>query len=110
MKVETTRFGQVEIKDEEVYYFPEGLLGFNSIKNYFTIKNPGGGPFLWLQAVQPPNLAFVICDPLLFKQDYKIEIRKEDLEAIELEDVTKGLVFVILVVPKDRPEDMTANI
>jgi flagellar assembly factor FliW len=109
MKVPTTRFGEVEIDEKQVYCFPEGLLGFAPIKLYFVLNNPKGGPFQWLQAVNPPELAFVVCAPRLFMPDYKVFVRKEDLQNIELENVDEGLVLVILTVPPN-PQDITANL
>lgn len=109
MKVLTTRFGEVEIDDNQVYCFPEGLLGFAPIKLYFILANPKGGPFQWLQAVNPPELAFVVCDPRLFMPDYQVVVRKEDLQNIELENVDEGMVLVIVTVPPN-PRDITANL
>ncbi len=109
MKVQTTRFGEVEIPDGEVYCFPEGLLGFGQVKVYFILQNPKGGPFSWLQAVDPGSLAFVVCDPGMFLQDYQMKVRKEDLASLELDDVKNGFAMVILTVPKD-PVNITANL
>lgn len=109
MKVQTTRFGEVEIPDGEVYCFPDGLLGFGAVKVYFILQNPKGGPFCWLQAVDPGSLAFVVCDPAMFLQGYQVKVRKEDLASIELEDVKDGFAMVILTVPKD-PVNITANL
>jgi len=110
MKILTTRFGELEISSDEVYYFPEGLLGFGSVKRYFTLANPTGGPFEWLQAVEPPNLAFVVCDPRVFKPEYEVKAKKEDLESIKIERLKDAIVRVILVIPKGHPERMTANL
>lgn len=109
MKILTTRFGEVEIAESEIYSFPEGILGFSDVKQYFILDNPKGGPFKWLQAVNPPSLAFVICDPLLFKPDYEVKIRVEDVTSIKLDDAAKGVVKVILTIPKE-PSEMTANL
>lgn len=110
MKIQTTRFGELEVAGDDIYYFPEGLLGFGSVKRYFTLANPTGGPFEWLQAVEPPNLAFVVCDPQTFKHDYQIRAKKEDLESIKLKRIEDAIVRVILVIPKGYPERMTANL
>ncbi len=110
MKIQTTRFGELEVNSGEIYYFPEGLLGFGSVKRYFTLANPTGGPFEWLQAVEPPNLAFVVCDPITFNPDYRIKAKKEDLESIKLERIEDAIVRVILVIPRGHPERMTANL
>ena len=110
MKIQTTRFGEIAVSNEEVYFFPEGMLGFGAFKKYFTLENPTGGPFEWLQSINAPNLAFVICDPILFMPDYQIKVKSEELESIKLEDIADAIVRVVLVVPKGKPEKMTANL
>ncbi|MDQ7779257.1 MAG: flagellar assembly protein FliW [Planctomycetota bacterium] len=110
MKVATPRFGEIEVKDDAVYCFPEGILGFAPVKLYFILDNPKGGPFQWLQAVEPPELAFVVCDPRLFLPNYAVAVRKEDLANIELENIEDGFVLVVLTVPSKNPRDITANL
>ncbi len=109
MKVKTTRFGEVDVADDAVWNFPEGILGFAAVRMYFILNNPKGGPFQWLQAVDPPALAFVVCDPALLRPDYRVTVRKEDLASIELEKAEDGFVMVIVTVPKN-PMEMTANL
>jgi len=110
MKVETTRFGSVEVADDEILSFPEGLLGFSNCQRFAVLPNPSGGPLQWLQSVEDANLAFVICQPQLFKPDYRIPVREEDLRSIELKSIEEALIYTIMVVPKDNPKNMTANL
>lgn len=109
LRIETTRFGPIEVQREELIHFPEGLIGFGQFKDYVILEHPGGGPFMWLQAVEAAHLAFVICDPLLFKPDYKVSVKKEDLDSIHIEEIGDGVVVVILVVPRN-PKEITANL
>ena len=108
MKVQTTRFGELEVADDQIYHFPEGLLGFGNVRRYF-IQPHGKGPFQWLQAVEPGSLAFVICDPRVFKPDYRVKISPEDMESLRLASLDAAVVLVIMVVPRD-PRQMTANL
>lgn len=110
IKIPTTRFGEVEVDHASIYTFPDGLLGFTPVKQYFVLANPSGkGPFQWLHAVEPPSLAFIICNPATFKPDYRVKVKKEDLASIKLENLEDALVYVIMVIPKD-PKLMTANL
>ncbi|MBI3097658.1 MAG: flagellar assembly protein FliW [Planctomycetes bacterium] len=109
MRIVTTRFGELDVPDDYVYRFPEGILGFSGIELYFVLNNPKGGPFQWLQAVTPTSLAFVVCDPTVFMPDYKVRVRPEDLASIDLKDIAAGFVLVILTVPRD-PKEITANL
>ncbi len=96
MKVKTTRFGEVEVGEEDIYRFPEGILGFERLKEYAVLRLAGEEPLLWLQSREDAGVAFIICDPVLFMPKYRVEVPKEELGAIELENVGEGKVFVIL--------------
>lgn len=109
-KITTTRFGELEVKEEDVVVFPEGILGFAGFTRYLLFPNPTGGPLLWLQSVEDGSLAFIVCQPQLFKPDYKISIHPKDLDGIELEKQEDGAVYTIMVVPPDNPRAMTANL
>jgi len=109
MKVATTRFGEIELREEDIITFKRGLIGFPDFKRYVIIDHPGGGPFKWLQAVDAPQLAFAITDPLIFFPDYRVPVAMEDLEEIRITNAEDGVVVVILVVPRD-PYGITANL
>ncbi|MBF0118063.1 MAG: flagellar assembly protein FliW [Desulfobacterales bacterium] len=109
VNIQTSRFGNIIVDESDIYTFPEPILGFSGLKQYFIINNPKGGPFKWLQSLESPNLAFVVCDPLVFKPEYQIQIKKEDIAAIKLENIEDSIVFVMMVIPKD-PLLMTANL
>jgi flagellar assembly factor FliW len=60
-----------------------------------------------LQAIDRPELAFVVCDPRLFVVDYHAPIKAEELEQLGLADVSGAQVFVIV----NKVDDLlTANL
>jgi flagellar assembly factor FliW len=109
-KILTKPFGEIEVDESQMIIFPDGLFGFENYKNYFLLENPDS-PFLWLQSADEPTLAFILIDPYLFKKDYELKISDEEFSAIQIEDKEKELLhFVIVTVPPDHPEKMTANL
>jgi len=110
MTIQTTRFGELTVREDEVVVFPEGILGFAGNTRYSLFPNPTGGPLYWLQSVEDGTLAFIVCKPQLFKPDYKISVHPKDLEGLELEKLEDGEVYCIMVVPPDNPRGMTANL
>ena len=110
MKIETTRFGEIEVAEDRTFDFPEGIPGFPQIKQYALIDQPGSPAFQWLQAVEEPSLAFVLTDPIFFKPDYKILVHGADLTTIQVEKIEDARVLVILTIPAGQPEQMTANL
>ena len=53
MEVRTTRFGVIDIAEDRVITFPEGLLGFSD-RTRFCLLQPGDDAcFFWLQLDSP---------------------------------------------------------
>src|ERR1700761_8758091 len=75
--------------------FPSGLLGFTDHTRYALIQSGPGNYFFWLQAVEDPNLAFVVTDPTLFFRDYEAPVREETARDLLLTDEQDLQVFVI---------------
>ena len=96
MKVETTRFGQIEADENRLIQFPHGLLGFPEHRDYALIQTNDEGNFFWLQSIDRPDLAFVVCDPLLFIPDYQVPIKQEDLDKIDIKSMNDVQVLIIV--------------
>ena len=108
MKIMTTRFGEVEVKDEKVLHFPEGVIGFHSLKR-FVLLGKESQLVMWLQAVDNPKIAFIVVNPFLFEPDYNPKLTEEDLQFLQVEDSRDLHILAIIVVPED-PQKMTANL
>ncbi len=108
MKIDTSRFGSLEINDNDTICFRNGILGFPQHKEYAILPSDDG-PLEWLQCVTHPDLAFVVCNPLVFKPDYTVPVSPDELDELGLKNIEDGIVLVIIVVP-ENPHDMTANL
>ena len=109
MKIETTRFGEIEIQKEEIITFKDGLLGFEEIKEYVIFEMEDSAPLMWMQSVQEPSLAFVIIRPFEFNEKYSINISDGVTDVLEIEKAEDTDIFAIVVIPDD-PSKMTANL
>jgi flagellar assembly factor FliW len=106
----TKPFGKIEIYPEQILEFEDGLLGFETYNKFALIEENEESPFKWLQAVQEQGLAFIVIQPSLFIDDYKPLIPSEELSEIGLENYAEALVFVIVTIPLENPNEMTANL
>ncbi len=109
MKIKTSRFGKLDIAEETIITFPEGIIGFEKFKQYIILSKTNNAPLRWLQSVEEPNLAFIIISPFIFKKDYSPPVDAQDLKLLKLKDITEAEVLTIVVVPKN-PSDMVANL
>ena len=107
MIVATSRFGNMEVDESRLLHFPQGILGFPDQSDYALIQTSEDSDFYWLQAVGRPELAFVVCDPRLMVPDYRVPIKAEDLEQIDLDSPDGAQVFVIV---NKIDETLTGNL
>jgi flagellar assembly factor FliW len=111
MKVETSRFGTIDISEREIIRFPEGLYGFEK-ETQFTLLafNPNvESPMEWMQSLNSDHLAFVVTDPYLYLPDYKLKLSEEDNKRVELEEEDLFLTRAIVTIPENY-SDMTVNL
>lgn len=109
MIISTSRFGQVELKEEDVLNFPEGLLGFADLRSFVLLDDPSDEIFAWLQSCESPQVAFPVLEPELFMSQYKVNLTKGDLEGLNMTAQEKARYFSIITIPDD-PTMMTANL
>jgi len=109
MLIQTGRFGAVRFKEEDVINFAEGILGFNGLRKFLLLDDPEDEIFAWLQSCERPEIAFPVLEPDLFTSDYKITLTKNELEMLQMKDLSKANLFCIITIPED-PTHMTANL
>ncbi len=85
MQVETTRFGTIVIEEKELINFPWGVPGFENLKNYVLLEYKNG-PFQWLQSVEEPAVAFVVCAPDFLELTYSAPEAKKRLIKLERDE------------------------
>lgn len=108
MKIQTSRFGLVEVTVDDLIEFPEGLLGFNQLRKFVLLDDPTDDIFAWLQSCEDGAVAFPVLEPELFATNYNIQLTKHDLEAVKLSAGEGFRTFMIITIPQD-PTQMTAN-
>ena len=109
MKFETTRFGQIDVKAEDIIIFPDGPLGFPECTRFTLVTDERSHPFKMLQSLDKSALAFVIIDPLITRTDYHFNVTKDDLKNIKA-TTTDGLEVYAIVTMSDKMEEVTVNL
>ncbi len=109
MKVKTTRFGEIEVPDETLITFPEGVIGFKEARGFVIFDCGDQGLFKWLQSTDIPELAFVICESHLIVPNYQVVIGHKEQELLQLDNTEDAAVCIILVIPED-PQETTGNL
>ena len=113
MQINSRLFGEIDIEDDKVIDYKNGIIGFEEYHKYaliFDAEKESSKSIMWLQSMEEPELAFPVADLTHIFSGYDPVVEDELLESIggidKQEDV---FVLVVLTVPSDLAK-MTANL
>ena len=86
----------------EAVWMPNGLLGFEEIKDYVLTSNPDEQPFAWLKVRDNSALAFVVIDPFIVLPDYQPDIPQGDVEFLKLKQADDALLLGIVTIHDEQ--------
>ncbi len=112
MKLVTLNFGELEITEDKIIHFENGLKGFEDKKDYAIINNfdtEDPVPFFWLQSTEDPDLAFVLTVPFIFKPDYQFELPEDIEKKLHIGPKAELGVYSIVKIP-EKVKDFTYNL
>lgn len=111
MRVQTKFFGEVELDDNKVIEFPNGIIGFEDFKKFailYDIEDDRDTKISWLQSLEEPTLALPVVDPLAVTTEYAPMIEDELLKPLG-DPADEDLLFLlVMTVPSDMTK-VTAN-
>jgi flagellar assembly factor FliW len=108
LTIESTRFGTLDVPDEAVLEFPNGLIGLGGTR-YTLIAREESAPFLWLHSLDDPSLAIPVTNPWFFFSSYEVEVSDSEAERIGITDPAEADVYVT-VRAGEAIEDFRANL
>lgn len=100
MKINTTRFGEIDIEENKIIHFPLGIPGFTNLKRYILLDYKD--PIKWLHAVDDPDVAFIVTEPFGLFPDYSLTVEGDVEDFLEIKDAAETVVLVILNVADNR--------
>lgn len=109
MQLDTIRFGTVEIEDEKILKFPDGIPGLEEYKRFAVLQFDESYPILWLQSTDDSHICLPVVDSFLAHPDYAFDLDDEDIEWLELKGPEELQVIGVLSIP-DNIERMTLNL
>lgn len=101
MQIQTTRFGVLDVKDDEVLTFTQPIIGFQEYRRFVLVPVPTDKSIRWLQSVDSSELAFLLIEPHFVMPDYKITLNPHELAEMAVTSVDELEIYTLLVVPED---------
>ena len=108
MKLETTRFGTLDVDPESVITFTQPILGFQEFRRYVLLPGPSEH-LTWLQSTDSPDLAFILMDPRAIVSEYDVDLRPQELSEMAVASAGDLSIYTLIVVPQD-PTKVRTNL
>ena len=109
-KINTLRFGELEIEEQDVVRFADGIPAFEDEHEFVVLPYEEGTPYMFLQSMATPELAFLMTDPFVFFPDYSFELDDENMDKLEIKTMDDVLVCTLISIPRSGVADMTTNL
>lgn len=111
MKINTRIFGEIEIEQEKLIYFENGIIGFPELKKFALIHDTEkeDGFIMWLQSMEESDLALPVINPLEVIETYEPDVSEELLFGLGKLSKADTYILVTITVPK-QIEDIAINL
>lgn len=96
MQVQTTRFGTVEMRAEDVLLFPNGLLGMEDCRHWVLLADAQNDALGWLQSLTRAEVALAVVSPRRYVPDYQLRVSRGELVPLALEDLKQAQILAIV--------------
>lgn len=110
MRIDSPRFGALEIDESRILHFDRGLPGFPRCTRFIVMEHDLETPLKWLQCVDQPEVAFLIAEPDQILPECPLEIPETALAAIgSAAGDPPGSLAAFLILNVDEGQ-LTANL
>lgn len=112
MIAETRFFGTIDIEEDKIIEFPNGIIGLENLKKFaliFDSEREERANISWLQSMDEPYMAFPVINPIDITEEYTPIIEDELMKNIGDPADADILIFVTMSIPSDLTK-MTANL
>lgn len=104
MVAETKFFGIIDIEEDKIIDFVNGIIGFENMHQFaivYDVEKGKDAGISWLQSMEEPSLALPVVDPFAIMEDYNPIVEDELLAAIGNPLDEEIYILLAMTVPSD---------
>ncbi len=109
MEIMTRDFGKVNIEEDKIIKFPEGVPGFKEEDEFVLLPLDEDSLFVIMQSIKTPELAFITLEPRNLIKDYEFIISEKTENLLKIDSI-KDIILLNIVTIKEKLENMTINL
>lgn len=107
MRIETQRFGIISLDQEQLFLFPAGLIGMESLRDWALLPDLENPSVAWLQSASRGDRALPLISPRAFFQDYRVQVSRRELTGLHLKP---GAEMYVLTTISTHAGRVTTNL
>jgi flagellar assembly factor FliW len=109
MLIHTVNFGDLEVPEDKILTFKEGLPGFPQIHRFVVLELEEIKPFQYLQALDDPPITLFVINPFMVEPTYEFRLSETDMADVNSKNSSELAVYAVATIP-ENPSDATINL
>ena len=96
MRINTSRFGRIDVAAGDVIRFPSGLPGLEDCREWALLADATNDALGWLQSTSRGDVALAVVSPRRFVPDYQVRIPRSELTPLDISDIRQAQIVVVV--------------
>lgn len=96
MRINTTRFGRIDVDDADLLTFPSGLPGLEGCREWALLADAANDALGWLQSADRPDVALAVVSPRRFVPGYQVRIPRSELLPLAIGNLRDAQLVVVV--------------
>ncbi|MFM8496941.1 MAG: flagellar assembly protein FliW [Planctomycetia bacterium] len=96
MRINTTRFGRIDVDAADILTFPSGLPGLEDCREWALLADASNDALGWLQSTTRGDIALAVVSPRRFVPDYQVRIPRSELAPLAIADIRQAQVVLVV--------------
>jgi flagellar assembly factor FliW len=107
MRIDTQRFGTLRLESDDLFLFPQGLIGMDTLRQWALLPDPENESVAWLQSASRGDRALPLISPRAFFPDYRVHLTRRALSCLHLRP---GAEVYVMTTVSGRAGKMVTNL
>ncbi len=109
-QLHTKDYGTIDYEEQDLFYFPDGIFGFQEIKHFLPLclNEQEDTTMLLFHGIENPNTAFGVIDPFALDENYSPRLTNEELSYLGVK-ASNELSYYVICVFKENYLENTIN-
>jgi len=107
MRIDTQRFGTLNLNPEQLFLFPQGLIGMETLRQWALLPDADNASVAWLQSASRGDRAIALISPRAFFGNYRVNVSRRDLAVLHMQ---AGAELYVLTTVSGHVGKLTTNL